>query len=103
PRLFSAHLESCRGLLPSENLVFTTSRATAIAYAPCDLAFMPELDWPAWCVDRQKPGTRLRKGDPVCTVLAEAARGATARAMVGERLAALSDELSVHGSEENAA
>ncbi|MGB2730528.1 MAG: ATP-grasp domain-containing protein [Methylovirgula sp.] len=103
PRLFSAHLESCRGLLPSENLVFTTSSATAIAYAPCDLAFMPELDWPAWCVDRQKPGTRLRKGDPVCTVLAEAARGATARAMVGERLAALSDELSVHGSEENAA
>jgi uncharacterized protein len=103
PRLFSAHLESCRGLLPSENLVFTTSRATAIAYAPCDLAFMPELDWPAWCLDRQKPGTHLRKGDPVCTVLAEAVRGAPARAMVGERLAALSDELLVHGSEENAA
>ncbi len=102
-RLFAAHLESCRGLLPSENLVFTTCRATAIAYAPCDLVFMPELDWPAWCVDRQKPGTRLRKGDPVCTVLAEAERGATARAVAGERLAALGDELLVRGGKENAA
>lgn len=103
PRLFAAHLDSCRGLLPSESLVFTTSRATAIAYAPCDLAFMPELDWPAWCMDRQKPGTRLRKGDPVCTVLAEAAQPAMARALVGERLAALDEALLIHGSEENAA
>ena len=79
PRLFSAHLESCRGLLPSEPLVFTTSSATAIAYAPCDLAFMPELDWPAWCVDRQKPGTRLRKGDPVCTVFGRSRASARRR------------------------
>jgi uncharacterized protein len=102
-RLFAAHIESCRGHLPSEDLVFTTARATAIAYAPCDLAFMPELHWPAWCADRQKPGTRLRLGDPVCTVSADAADAATARAVVGERLAALAEHLLVQGSEETAA
>jgi uncharacterized protein len=102
-RLFAAHLESCSGLLPSESLLFTTSRATAVAYAPCDLVFMPKLDWPMWCMDQQKPGTRLRKGDPVCTVFAEAAQPAIARALVGERRAALNEELLVHWSEENAA
>jgi predicted ATP-grasp superfamily ATP-dependent carboligase len=103
PRLFAAHVESCRGHLPSQRFTFTTARATAIVYAPCDLAFMPELDWPTWCMDRQKPGTRLRVGDPVCTVSAEAAQPAAARTKVGERLVALAEDLLVYGSEETAA
>ncbi len=102
-RLFVFHVESCRGHLPSEPLIFTTACATAIAYAPCDLAFMPDLDWPVWCVDRQKPGTRLRNGDPVCTVSAEAEDSGVARAIVGERVAALRDDLLVFGNEESAA
>ncbi len=91
------------GHLPSEPLIFTTACATAIAYAPCDLASMPELDWPVWCMDRQKPGTYLRNGDPVCTVLAEAAEPEAARAIVGERLAALREDLMTFGNEESAA
>ena len=102
-RLFAFHLESCGGHLPSEPLIFTTACATAIAYAPCDLASMPELDWPVWCMDRQKPGTYLRNGDPVCTVLAEAGEPEAARAIVGERLAALREDLMTFGNEESAA
>jgi predicted ATP-grasp superfamily ATP-dependent carboligase len=102
-RLFTAHIESCRGHLPSEPLIFTRACATAIAYAPGDLAFMPELDWPVWCMDRQKPGTRLGKGDPVCTVSAEAEEPEAARRMVGERVAAIRDSLLVFGKEESAA
>ena len=92
-RLFTFHIESCRGHLPSEPLIFTTACATAIAYAPCDLRFMPELDWPVWCMDRQKPGTRLRNGDPVCTVSAEAEEPAAAQAIVGARISALREDL----------
>jgi predicted ATP-grasp superfamily ATP-dependent carboligase len=64
---------------------------------------MPELDWPVWCMDRQKPGTRLRNGDPVCTVSAEAEEPEAARKIVGERVAALRDDLLVFGNEESAA
>jgi predicted ATP-grasp superfamily ATP-dependent carboligase len=105
PRLFAFHIESCRGHLPSEPLIFTRACATAIAYAPCDLVFMPELDWPVWCMDRQKPGTRLPNGDPVCTVSAEAAEPEAARAIVGERLGALREDLMTfgNGNEESAA
>jgi predicted ATP-grasp superfamily ATP-dependent carboligase len=102
-RLFAAHVESCRGHLPSEALIFRRACATAIAYAPYDLDFMPDLDWPAWCRDRQKPGTRLRDGDPVCTVFAEAEEPGAARAIVGDRLGILRDDLLAFGNEESAA
>lgn len=104
-RLFTFHIESCRGHLPSEPLIFTRACATAIAYAPCDLRFMPELDWPVWCMDRQKPGTCLRNGDPVCTVSADAEEPAAAQAIVGARLRALREDLMTFGNcnEESAA
>jgi predicted ATP-grasp superfamily ATP-dependent carboligase len=66
---------------------------------------MPELDWPVWCMDRQKPGTSLRDGDPVCTVSAEAEEPAAAQAIVGARLGALREDLMTFGNcnEESAA
>jgi uncharacterized protein len=102
-RLFAAHIESCRGHLPNEPLIFTRAYATGIAFAPCDLAFMPEFDWPVWCMDRQKPGTCLREGDPVCTVSAQAEKPDAARALVEERVAALRDYLLVFDNKESAA
>ena len=65
--IFAAHLAACRGHLPRQPLVFTKAAATAIAYAPRELASMPHLAWPDWCKDQQRPGTCLRAGDPVCT------------------------------------
>lgn len=102
-RLFGAHIESCRGHLPNEPLIFTKACATAIAYAPCDLAFMPELNWPVWCMDRQRAGTCLKSGDPVCTIIAEAEEPETAQAIVGERLAAFRKYLMVSADGESAA
>ncbi len=84
--LFAAHLAACRGRMPQEPLLFSPAGATAILYTPRDLEHMPPLDWPDWCLDRQKPGTRLHKGDPVCTVSAAAETPEAARALVDERL-----------------
>jgi predicted ATP-grasp superfamily ATP-dependent carboligase len=101
--IFEAHLAACRGHLPRRPLVFTKAAATAIAYAPRELPSMPRLAWPDWCKDRQRPGTFLRAGDPVCTLSAEADTAAAARARVGERLALFDDYLSREAQKECAA
>lgn len=102
-RLFSAHLEACGGVLPHMPLLFSQGSASSIFYAPFDVVSMPQLDWPAWCHDRQKPGTRLRKGDPVCTVCAEAETAAAARTLLSERLASFHQLLTETASKEAAA
>jgi uncharacterized protein len=101
--LFAAHVAACRGHLPPRPLVFTKAAATAIAYAPREIPSMPALVWPDWCKDRQRPGTYLRAGDPVCTILAEAETGVAARAAVGERLAWFDDYLMREARKESAA
>jgi uncharacterized protein len=101
--LFDAHLAACRGHLPRRPLVFTKAAATAIAYAPRELPSMPRLAWPDWCKDRQRPGTFLRAGDPVCTLSAEADTAAAARARVGERLANFDEYLLREAQKECAA
>lgn len=101
-RLFTAHLDACRGHLPSSPLIFTRAAATAIAYAPCDLE-MPDLDWPTWTKDRQRGGTRLRMGDPICTIFAEAREAEVARVLVAQRLAAFREQLMDRADKERVA
>jgi uncharacterized protein len=101
--IFDAHLAACRGHLPRRPLVFTKAAATTIAYTPRELPSMPHLAWPDWCKDRQRPGTFLRAGDPVCTLSAEADTAAAARARVGERLALFDDYLLREAQKECAA
>lgn len=86
-RLFAAHVNACEGQLPKAPLIFSQAAATSIVYTPVDVTAMPALVWPDWCHDRQRSGTHLHKGDPVCTVSAEAASPEAARALVDERLA----------------
>ncbi len=102
-QIFAAHLEACAGALPKNPLAFAPAAASAIYYTPFEVAVMPPLDWPAWCHDHQKPGTRLHKGDPVCTVTAEAETSAAARALLTERLASFHNLLTESASKEAAA
>jgi predicted ATP-grasp superfamily ATP-dependent carboligase len=102
-QIFAAHCDACRGALPKSPLAFSPAAASAIYYAPFEVAVMPRLDWPGWCHDQQKPGTRLHKGDPVCTVTAEAETSAAARALLTERLASFHKLLTESASKEAAA
>jgi predicted ATP-grasp superfamily ATP-dependent carboligase len=102
-RLFAAHLDACEGRLPKTPLIFPQAGATSIVYTPVDLQPMPALVWPNWCHDRQKPGTHLHKGDPVCTVSAEAESIEAARALVDERVAFFLKILTESASKEAAA
>jgi uncharacterized protein len=85
-RLLRAHIEACSGSLPSEPLVFPGARASSIVFAQEDLVPMPDIAWPAWCGDRQKPGTRVLRGEPICSIFADAEEPSAARRLVTDRI-----------------
>lgn len=83
--LFALHVDACRGKLPSSLPAFAGAAAARIVYASRDVPRVPDFAWPDWTADRQPPGTALRVGAPVCTVLAEASTPAEARRLVEAR------------------
>ncbi|PNG26115.1 ATP-grasp domain-containing protein [Methylocella silvestris] len=92
-RLFQAHIDACLGRLPIRALEFNAASAAAIAYAQQDIGAMPQLDWPDWTADRQKPQSVVGLYDPLCTIKACAAQTSAARALVEARAGALVDAI----------
>ncbi|HET6379192.1 MAG TPA: ATP-grasp domain-containing protein, partial [Methylocella sp.] len=91
--LFHAHLEACRGRLPRQPFQFPGAAAAAIVFARQDISSMPGMAWPAWAADRQKPQSRLRPHDPLCTVKAWATEPRRARALAEARVKAILGKL----------
>ena len=87
PQLFAAHIAACAGKLPKNPLDFPDAQAAAIVYCEHDIAQMPALDWPVWACDRQHGGTRLRSGDPLCTITSRARGPGAARRLLDRRIA----------------
>jgi predicted ATP-grasp superfamily ATP-dependent carboligase len=85
--LFAMHIAACGGILPPKAPCFERARASAIVYAERDILAFPTLDWPHWAADRPTIGSRIARGDPLCTVFACAARGTDARALAERRIA----------------
>ncbi|MEA2841884.1 MAG: uncharacterized protein QOF41_3214 [Methylobacteriaceae bacterium] len=83
-RLFEMHVEACRGRLIGPPR-YRCAQACAIAFAERDIEHMPDLQWPDWCADLQRAGTRVETGAPVCTVRAFAADPESARRLVEDR------------------
>ncbi|MBV9741538.1 MAG: ATP-grasp domain-containing protein [Hyphomicrobiales bacterium] len=84
--LFALHVDACRGALPERAPRWRGGVAAATVYATCQIPVMPELNWPAWCSDRQSPGTRVEAGAPICTVRAKAHSASRARALAEARI-----------------
>jgi predicted ATP-grasp superfamily ATP-dependent carboligase len=87
--LFALHLAACEGRLPAKAAAMEGAMASAIVYAERDVEPVPAVDWPDWTADHQRPGTSLRAGDPVCTVLARAPDASAARALAERRRIAM--------------
>jgi predicted ATP-grasp superfamily ATP-dependent carboligase len=84
--LFGLHLDAViEGRLPSDRLTLEGAAASAIVFAPNRLT-VPDMPWPAWAADRPKPGERIDKNRPICTVLARAKTPIGARRLVEERI-----------------
>jgi uncharacterized protein len=83
--LLELHFAACRGRLPAKPTEFVNAASAAIVYAGKSVARMPAINWPEWTADRQRPGTHVAAGAPLCTVLASAETTAEARRLVLER------------------
>jgi predicted ATP-grasp superfamily ATP-dependent carboligase len=84
--LFEAHIAACRGD-PLRWQHRPGARAAAVVYANQDIAALPRWQWPVWSAGRQRSGSRLAAGDPLCTVFAAGACLAAAREKVDRRAA----------------
>jgi len=91
--LWRLHLEAVAGRLPSPVPAPPASRAAAVVYAPRRLVIPANMAWPAWSADRGAAGTIVDRGEPICTVRAEAATTSAARARVEHRGARLLAQL----------
>ncbi len=83
PPLLDLHLRACRGAALDGPAIAAggramAARALAVAYAPAALRVPRDPSWPDPCRDLPRPGSRLRAGDPLCTVHAAAATAAGA-------------------------
>jgi predicted ATP-grasp superfamily ATP-dependent carboligase len=84
--LVALHVDACRGMLPAQIPPPGEARASAIVYAPADIARIPRFDWPDWVADRSHAGTPVSAGDPLCTVVARAATADAARRLLDRRI-----------------
>jgi predicted ATP-grasp superfamily ATP-dependent carboligase len=76
--MFGLHADACaRGTLPDDRLPLCLRRAVgkAIVFARYDVLVRRSHEW-LWSrdvADVPRPGTSIRRGEPICTVFAEAA------------------------------
>ncbi len=84
PDLLERHLRACEGLLtplsPPQG-----AKASLVYYAIHSIQVTEQVDWPSWVVDRPLAGSRIRAGEPLCSILAEGGTAAEAKALVFAR------------------
>ena len=83
--VFHLHVEAVGGRLPKDPLPAAGAFASAIVYADRDVVVSPATAWPSWAADLPEAATRIREGEPVCTVLAAAHDLETAKAVACRR------------------
>ena len=85
--LLELHLDAVlAGKLPRIGIKLDGGMASAIVYAPEAITVPSGMTWPAWAADRPKPGDRIDKSRPICTVWARADTSARAKRLAEERI-----------------
>jgi predicted ATP-grasp superfamily ATP-dependent carboligase len=93
--LFDIHIAACRGELLDASAGKSGASAAAIVYANTTVASVPAIAWPDWTRDRQRMGTKVGAGEPLCTVMAEASDVMDAIAMAQARIHLMRGKLEV--------
>ncbi|CCE24105.1 conserved protein of unknown function [Methylotuvimicrobium alcaliphilum 20Z] len=68
--LFGAHLNACRGILDNTNFTSRTVCAYRIIYADRSITIPDAFCWPKACRDLPIAGSIIRKGQPICSIIA---------------------------------
>ena len=102
-KMFALHMNACAGRIPTSAPSLPGAAAAAIVYARAKFEGAPEIAWPAWTADRQRPGTVLPEGAPICTVLARADHPQRARQVALQRSALVQEMLGASPARRRAA
>src|SRR5262245_35501291 len=96
--MFGLHADACsRGTLPDDRLPLCLRRAVgkAIVFAVGDVCARRSREW-LWSsnvADVPRPGTLIRRGEPICTVFAEASSPEECYAVLRRRAERIYDEV----------
>lgn len=66
--LLNAHIDAFYGHLPEQAWYFSEHRGHAIVYPGHEILIPLQYNWPVWSSDWPQPGTRIRPGQPLCSV-----------------------------------
>jgi predicted ATP-grasp superfamily ATP-dependent carboligase len=83
--LVARHIAGCRGYALGETHRTTAARAFRILYARRPGAIPAQPAWPAWSADRPRGGTKLRAGQPICSIAAESQEHAALDGLLSSR------------------
>jgi predicted ATP-grasp superfamily ATP-dependent carboligase len=85
--LLDLHLDAVMDRkLPRTGLKLEGAAASAIVFAPRTVIVPRNMVWLDWTADRPRPGERIDKYRPICTVLARAGTAGHARRLVEARI-----------------
>jgi len=88
--LLNLHLDAVlNGKLPWKTSMFEGAAASGVLHASTTVIVPRNMKWPLWCADLPKPGERIDKHRPICTVLARAGTQGRAKRLVQKRQASL--------------
>jgi predicted ATP-grasp superfamily ATP-dependent carboligase len=96
--MFGLHADACsRGTLPGDRIPLCLRRAVgkAIVFARADLLVWQTKEWLAsrHLADVPRPGTTIRRGEPICTVFAEAEDATACYRLLVRRAEVVYDEV----------
>jgi predicted ATP-grasp superfamily ATP-dependent carboligase len=93
PKLFDLHVQAVKGELVDFPVSGLKAKAHYIVYAPENMT-VPEIStWPDWVADISQPATRIKAGEPVCTVTAEGDTADEAVGLMAQRVKQLIKDL----------
>ncbi|HWO99655.1 MAG TPA: ATP-grasp domain-containing protein [Methylococcus sp.] len=91
--LVHLHVRACEGRLPEQYPRSRRVRAFRILYAADEVEITESMDWPTWCRDRPRPGQRIERRQPLCSIVAEGVDEATVHALIEARSQAVARRL----------
>jgi len=99
--MFGLHADACaRGALPGDRIPLCMRRAVgkAIVFARADLVVWQTKEWLAsrHVADVPRPWTTIRRGEPICTVFAEADDSTACYRLLVRRAAVVYEEVGIN-------
>ncbi len=93
PWLLRQHFQSCAGKLDIGEIPGSPAKAHKIIFALADWVVPGDVSWPEWAADIPMPGSVIKMGRPICSVLASASDAESAQKTVFARASQLEAQL----------